>query len=322
MHRWKYLELRFRQVAVRRMVGLCRPLLFHLAYIWRRLLLRTTFIAVTGSHGKTTATRRIAAALATRGRTYHTVGNQNGGVLVALNILRARPWHRYAVMEAGVDQPGSMQAPARALRPDVAVVLGVAEVHTTGFKDRDEYVAEKAKLVDALAPGGVAVLNGADPRVAGMAGRNGKRTCWFGASAGFNVWGEALKSRWPDRLSFRAHRGAEAVEIRTRLLGSHWVESLTAAIATAVELGIPIGEAAAALGQVPPHTARMEPVELPNGVVMIRDDYSNAVAGWEASLQFFREAGASRRVLAVTDISDAGVNRRHRLRQLAAAVSG
>jgi UDP-N-acetylmuramoyl-tripeptide--D-alanyl-D-alanine ligase len=233
-----------------------------------------------------------------------------------------RPWHRYAVIEVGIDKPGAMQTPARAVRPDVAVILGVAEVHTTGFENREQYTEEKAKLLSALAPGGVAVLNGADPRVAAMRGSTGKRTCLFGASAGFDVWGEALESRWPDQLGFRVHRGTEAVEIPTMLLGSHWVGALTAATATAAELGIPVGEAAAALRQVPPHTARMEPVQLPNGVVMIRDDYSNAVAGWEASLEFLREARAGRRVLAVTDISDAGVNRRHRLRNLASAVSG
>jgi UDP-N-acetylmuramoyl-tripeptide--D-alanyl-D-alanine ligase len=322
MYHWKRIELWIRQVALRRVVGVCRPLLFHLAYIWRRLLPRTTFIAVTGSHGKTTATRLIAAALATAGRTYHTAGNQNGGVLVALNILRVRPWHRYAVIEIGIDKPGAMEAPARAVRPDVAVVLGVAEVHTTGFENREAYTEEKAKLLCALAPGGVAVLNGADPRVAAMAGRTGERTCLFGDRAGFDVWGEALEGRWPDRLSCRVHRGTESVEIRTMLLGSHWVGALTAAAATAGELGIPIAKAAARLGQVPPHTARMEPVQLPNGVVMIRDDYSNTVGGWEASLEFLREARAGRRVLAVTDISDAGVNRRHRLRNLASAVAG
>jgi UDP-N-acetylmuramoyl-tripeptide--D-alanyl-D-alanine ligase len=317
-----WFELWLRQVALAPLVRAARPLLYRAAFLWRRMLVRTTFVAVTGSLGKTTATRLLAGILSTRGRTFHTIGTQNSGSMVVLNILRVRPWHRYAVIEVGIDKPGAMDAPARAVRPDVAVVLGVAEVHTTGFENREAYAEEKAKLLCALAPGGVAVLNGADPRVAAMAGRTEKRTCLFGDRAGFDVWGEVLEGRWPDRLSCRVHRGTESVEIRTMLLGSHWVGALTAATATAAELGIPIARAAARLGQVPPHTARMEPVQLPNGVVMIRDDYSNTVGGWEASLEFLREARAGRRVLAVTDISDAGVNRRHRLRNLASAVAG
>lgn len=85
------IELWFRQVVLGRLVRNCRPLLFLLARLWRRLLVRTTFIAVTGSLGKTTTTRLLAGILATRGRTFHTVGNQNSGVLMLLNILRVRP---------------------------------------------------------------------------------------------------------------------------------------------------------------------------------------------------------------------------------------
>ncbi len=322
MNRWKRAELWLRQVAIGRVARACAPLLFLIAAVWRRLLVRTTFIAVTGSLGKTTTTRLLAAILRARARTYHTVGNQNGGVLVAMNVLRVRPWHRYAVIEVGIDKPGSMSKPARAVRPDVVVFVGVCEVHTMGFENREQYTQEKARLLDAMAPGGVAVLNGADPRVAALAGRGGSRTRLFGDRSGFDVWCETIESRWPDRLSFRAHRGTEALEIRTKLLGSHWMPSLAAAIAAAAELGVPLRQAGAAMERVAPYTARMDPIELPNGVVVIRDEYSSSVTGTEASLRFLREARAGRRVLVIADVSDAGVNRRQRLRWLASELAG
>lgn len=315
-------ELWLRQVAVGRMVRKCAPLLYLLAHLWRRLMVRTTFIAVTGSLGKTTTTRLLAGILATRGRTFHTVGNQNGGVLMLLNILRVRPWHRYAVIEVGIDKPGAMRKMARTLRPGVAVILAVSRVHTTGFANLDVYAGEKAMLLESLLPGGLAVLNGDDPRVARMTGRTGHRTCFFGSCAEFDVWCDEWASRWPDRLSFCAHCGNQSRKIQTRLLGSHWVPALTAALATAAGLGIRLDEAAGALRDVSPHTARMDPVQLPSGVVMVRDDYSSTLTASEAALQFLREARAGRRVFVLTDISDSGSNRRSRLRWLAGAVSG
>jgi UDP-N-acetylmuramoyl-tripeptide--D-alanyl-D-alanine ligase len=312
----------FRQVALGRLVRNCRPLLFLLARLWRRLLVRTTFIAVTGSLGKTTTVRLLAGILATQGRTFHTVGNQNGGVLMLLNILRVRPWHRYGVIEVGIGGPGEMRKLARTLRPGVAVILGVFPTHTTSFASLDQHADEKALLLESLAPGGIAVLNGDDPRVVRMAGRTRHRTCFFGTSAKFDFWADGASSRWPDRLSFRAHSEDEHREIQTRLSGAHWIPALTAALATAARLGVRLEDAAGALGRVEPHAARMDPLLLPNGVVVVRDDYNASVTALEASFQFLREARAGRRVLAVTDFSDSGVNRKHRLRWLAAAVSG
>jgi len=59
-------NLWIRHVLIRRAVNLASPLLFPLAALWRRLLLRTTFIAVTGSVGKTAA-KELLARVHTKG---------------------------------------------------------------------------------------------------------------------------------------------------------------------------------------------------------------------------------------------------------------
>jgi UDP-N-acetylmuramoyl-tripeptide--D-alanyl-D-alanine ligase len=101
------------------------PLLFALASVWRRLLFRTTVIGITGSLGKTTTKECLADVLASRGKTFRSYHNQNAPVAVALNILRIRPWHRYAVLEIATGSPGMIERGARLARPDVAIVLNV-----------------------------------------------------------------------------------------------------------------------------------------------------------------------------------------------------
>jgi UDP-N-acetylmuramoyl-tripeptide--D-alanyl-D-alanine ligase len=66
----------------------------------------------------------------------------------------------------------------------------------------------------------------------------------------------------------------------------------------------------------------MEPVSLPGGAVLIRDDCNGSMDTLEASLRILREAEATRRVLIITDFIDAGLTRKPRLRYLASAVSG
>ena len=85
-----------------------RPLVCALAFVWRRLLFRTTFVAITGSLGKTTAKECVAACLAARYRTACIPVDSNDDGWLALSVLRVRPWHRYAVLEVAAGAPGRM----------------------------------------------------------------------------------------------------------------------------------------------------------------------------------------------------------------------
>ena len=316
------LELWIRQVALAPLVRRSAPLLFFLASLWRRVLFRTTFIAVTGSVGKTTTKEFLADILALKGRAFRSLGNQNGGFIVPLNILRVRPWHRFAVIEVAVSKPGSMRRLAKVVRPDVALILGVVRTHTTEFQDLDQYADEKAVLLQWLAPRGLAILNGDDARVAKMGVSPEQRVRWIGTSSDFDFWVDQISSRWPERLRFRIHWGNETCDIQTGQVGTHWASPLAAALAAAHSLGVPLCEAARVLRQTPPYPARMEPVSLPGGAVLIRDDCNGSMDTLEASLQVLREAEAPRKVLIITDFIDSGLTRRPRLRYLASAVSG
>ena len=74
------------------------------AFVWRRLLFRTTFIGITGSVGKTTAKDCLGAILGARASTFETKGSYNGRLGVPRMLVRVRPWHRFAVIEVGTEE--------------------------------------------------------------------------------------------------------------------------------------------------------------------------------------------------------------------------
>jgi len=290
--------------------------LYGLAYVWRRLLFGTTFIAVSGSVGKTTTKDCIAGILSTRFRTAKTRYNQNDGYGVPRSILRVRPWHRFAVLEIATDRPGSMRRSARLARPDVAIMLAVARTHTKFFSSLEETAAEKAILLKALPRRGLAILNADDPHVAPMVASCRCRVKTFGRSAGTELWGDEISSAWPSRLALRVHRAAETQAVTTKLVGEHWVNSVLAALLTAVSCGIELQAAAAAVGQVEPFNGRMQPVVLPSGAVMIRDEYNASPPTLGAALRAFEKCGAQRRILVTSGFSDSPHNSRTRFREL------
>jgi UDP-N-acetylmuramoyl-tripeptide--D-alanyl-D-alanine ligase len=299
-------------------VWVVRLVALSVAALWRRLLFRTKVIAITGSVGKTTAKDCIAAILSSRHRIQSTPRSDNHFHGIGMTLFRLRPWHRYAVFEVAIDQPGQMKWFARVLRPDLVVWLGVARTHARQYKSLAHIASEKCRLVDALAPRGVAILNDDDPYVRAYHPPNDARVVRFGSDPSCAIWADGIESAWPARLSFTVHQGSRSERVETQLVGSHWVPSVLAAIAAGLECGFRLEDAVRPLASVQPFAARLSPQVLANGAVILRDDYNGSNDTFERAVEVLAEAKADRKILVISDITDVTRHWRHRSRRIAA----
>ncbi len=315
---WKWLDLWLRAEVVGFVLLKFEPLLWRVAWVWRRLLFRTCFITITGSLGKTTAKEVLGRLLAVDGRVLRSFANQSGGILILVNVLQVRPWHRYAVLEVGGHRPGALDVLAPLLKPDVVLQLGVKATHSTDFDSLEARAGEKEKLCRALGKGGIAILNGDDPLVRDMQHRVRGRTVLFGQGAGCDVQGRDVSSGWPERLSFTCHGGGEAFQVRTRLVGKHWVPSVLGPLAVARALGLDLKEIVPSVRAIAPFTSRLQPLEIPQGATLLRDEYNASIPSLLAAMEVMHEASCTgRKVLILTDLSDFDGHRKQRLRYLA-----
>ena len=290
--------------------------LYYTAFVWRRLMLRTTVIAITGSVGKSTAKECLAAMLATQEKTLKTNNNENGLISVPLTLWRLRPWHRYAVIEIGTERPGQIRRSALLVKPDIAIVLTVARTHTNSFPTLDDTAREKGGADWAATSGGIAILNGDVERVRGMAEGSGAKVIFFGQTGDCDLVAEDVSSAWPERLHFTLRSGGEELPVRTQLVGTHWLGSALGALAAAQACGVSLTAAVAALEGVAPFVARMQPVAHPSGAVVIRDEETSSVDSVEAMFKVLRESRAQRRILVFGDVTDVKRNTRQRLREI------
>jgi UDP-N-acetylmuramyl pentapeptide synthase len=291
-----------------------------LAIVWRRLMFRTTFIAVTGSVGKSTAVDCLQQILSSCFTVNGSQQGRNSGRALVDTILRTRWRHRFTVIEVGTRKPGDLKRTSWMIAPGTAVVLAVAAVHTDAFAGLEEIAVEKSHLVARLGRRGVAVLNGDDARVAAMAADCRGKVVTFGRSPERDVWASEVSSAWPERLSFRVHHGAESRLVHTRLVGDHWLNSVLAALTAALSHGVELEAAAAAAERVEPSRCRMEPVLLPSGAYVLRDEHNRSFASLTAALRVLEQV-QGRRILVFHDAYDSGMAFRERLRtvgQLAA----
>jgi UDP-N-acetylmuramoyl-tripeptide--D-alanyl-D-alanine ligase len=278
------------------------PLLSRLARLYRHTLVRKTrVIAVAGSLGKSTTTRAIAAAL---GVPEHGSMLSNAWSSIAFALLRIRPGQRYAVIEVGISGPGQMKAYARTVSPDVAVITAIGSEHQRSLGTLEVTRAEKSWMLQVLPASGAAVLNGDDPNVMWMKGKTRAQLVTFGFGAACDVRADEIRLDWPRGTCFHLTAFGEERDVTVRLVGRHMIYTILAAIAVSHLEGYALDPALARLRELAPTPGRMDPVLLPNGVTVLRDDFKSTLETVHTALDVLAQIPASRRVVLLGSVSE------------------
>jgi UDP-N-acetylmuramoyl-tripeptide--D-alanyl-D-alanine ligase len=296
------------------------PLSSRLARLYRLTLARNTrVVAVVGSFGKSTTTRAVSAVL---GVPPHPMMLLNAWSSVAFAILRIRPSQRHAVIEVGIAEPGQMRPYARTVRPDVTVVTSIGSEHGRSLGSLETTRAEKSWMVRVLRESGSAVLNGDDPNVMWMKDQTSARIVTFGFGERCDVRARGLRLEWPQGTRFLVSALGQEREVKIRLIGRSMVYPALAAIAVAQLESIPLDDVLARLELLPPTPGRMEPVALPEDVVVLRDDFKSTLETMHAALDVFGEVPARRRIVLFGDVSEPPRPQRPIYQELGERVAG
>jgi UDP-N-acetylmuramoyl-tripeptide--D-alanyl-D-alanine ligase len=223
------------------------------------------------------------------------VASFNNEIGLPLTVLRADADTRVLVLEMGADAPGNLTFLTSVAPPDVAAVLVVGRAHLHGFGSIEGVAATKAELVQGLVPGGVAVLNADDHRVAAMA-THADRVVAFGTDPAAAVRAEAVTTDDDGHAAFDLVAPQGRAHVRLALVGAHHVTNALAAAAVALELGVPLPDVAATLvstGPISPH--RMHVVDTPGGVRVVDDAYNATPDSMRAALRTLADMALQRR---------------------------
>jgi len=266
----------------------------------RRGLVSTRVVAVVGSFGKSTTVRAVSAAM---GLDFERIDG-NAGAAPALELLRAPRRARRVVLEIGVNRPGTMRSRALMLRPDVVVVTSVGSEHNRSLGNLEKTRFEKAEMVRGLSPTGVAVLNADDPNVHWMAGQAPGRVVLVGTSSDAELRAEDIVVDFPSGTRFALVAKGSRRQVKTRLLGSKAVFSILAAIAVGVVEGESLDVVIERLEELPPLRMRLEPVLLPDGTVILRDEFKSAPETIHNALDLLAEVRGRRKIVVLGEVSE------------------
>jgi UDP-N-acetylmuramoyl-tripeptide--D-alanyl-D-alanine ligase len=278
------------------------PLLRVLSTLYRRTLIRQTrLVAVVGSFGKTTATRALRAAV---GSPWSHVDAGNSRSYLAKAVLRIRPRDRVSVLEVGISGPKQMAGYARLLQPEIVVVTSIGSEHGRALGTLEATRGEKSAMVRALAPGGLAVLNGDDPNVRWMAGQTMGRVVLCGFAPDCEIRAADYRLDWPRGSRFTLQVGGQSFPVQSRLLGRHQVYAILAGVAVAQAVGLPLEQALNRLAALAPTYGRLEPQRLAGGAWLLRDDRKATVETMETALDVLVEVPSETKLAVLGEVWD------------------
>jgi len=266
----------------------------------------TTVIGITGSSGKTSTKDMIGTLAARLGPTIAPPGTWNNEMGHPYTALQADETTRHLVLECGARGIGHIRYLCEIAPPRIGVVINVGAAHLGEFGSVEAIAQAKGELVEALPPtgsrasqgapateersgsgrgsmsppdGGVAILNADDHRVAAMASRTGARVVTFGVTDTATVRAADVRLDDAGRPAYVMHTPAGSAPVTLGLVGEHQVSNTLAAAAVALELGMPVGEIAAALSELRPVSARRMDVFTRGDAITVIDDSYNANLG-------------------------------------------
>ncbi len=262
-------------------------------------------IGVTGSAGKTTTKEAIAHVLSSRFRVLKSEGNFNNHFGLPLMLLKIEPEHEAAVIEMGMSHAGEIAALAKIAQPEIGVVTNVAPVHLEFFKSVAEIARAKYELIESLPSSGTAILN-ADDEYVSQFGRDFRgKVVRYGLDPKADIRAENIVGRGAVGSVFEVVAGGRRERATLPLVGGHNVYNALAAIATGMERGLTLSEAAGALATLSPADKRGAVVQVGN-ITVINDCYNSNPTALDAMVDTLASMPAKRRIVIAGEMLELG----------------
>lgn len=268
-------------------------------------------VAVVGSVGKTTTKDVLGALCAPHVPTIWAERSLNNEIGLPLTVCRLEPETRVLVTEMGMRGLGQVAALCAIARPDMTVVTRIGPEHLELLGTVAEVARANAEAIEALAPGGIAVVPARAAELEPYLGRPDVQVRRFDP-ADVEIDGERT----------RFALDGIAVELELPFTQRHLAENVLAALHAYVALGLPLERVSEGVPRIRLSPWRGEEVELPGGGLVVNDAYNANPDSMRAALEHLAaRAGKRRRVAILGEMAELGADSEGYHREIGALAS-
>ncbi|MFV0427486.1 MAG: UDP-N-acetylmuramate--L-alanine ligase [Beutenbergiaceae bacterium] len=226
------------------------------------------FVAIAGTHGKTTTSAMLAVGLRAAGL--------DPSFAIGGKVLAYGTGAHLGTGEVFVAEADESDGSFLTYHPQIAVVTNVEPDHLDHHGSADHYEQAFVQFAETIAPDGLLVTCIDDPgaaRLAQVAGQAGVRVCGYGTHERAQVRIE-IDQLAADRSVATLWRGSERTPLQLSVPGEHNIRNAAAAWSVGVELGLAPERMAGALGEFGGTARRFQHRGTAGGVRVV-DDYAH-----------------------------------------------
>ncbi|MBM7608434.1 UDP-N-acetylmuramoyl-tripeptide--D-alanyl-D-alanine ligase [Lysinibacillus composti] len=257
-----------------------------------RSLFTLPVLSITGTCGKTTTKEMIKHILQSSYTVQATVSNKNSSYFHLQYLVGIDENTDVAVIETGISEPGEMEEAFSYFAPSIGIMTMIDIDHTGEFQSFENYVKEKAKMIDLLPPDGTLIINIDDPHISSMRINDFKgKLITFGknSNASFHIK-ETNYSENSMEFTFE-HDGLEYKGVIPGL-GEHNVYNAIAAFIGANEVNIDIETSIKLLTSFSHLPRRFQKIQLPNDILIIDDTWKFNVPSFHIGIEVLSKIAA------------------------------
>jgi UDP-N-acetylmuramate--alanine ligase len=246
-------------------------------------------VAVAGSHGKTSTTAMIAFVL--------TAGGLDPTVVIGGRVKALRSGAKIGGGEFMVAEADESDGSFLKMKPTIAVVTNIDREHLDHYKDLGAIQDAFVQFLSWVPFYGAAVVCLDEPNLRAILPRVDRKLLTYGLSNDADIAATDLVFDGFGSSYVARRRGEKLGGIRLPVPGRHSVYNSLAAIAVGLELDVPFGKIAKALGRFQAVDRRFQRKGEAFGATVV-DDYGHHPTEIQATLAAAREGFGARTVVA------------------------
>ena len=268
-------------------------------------------IGITGSNGKTVVKEWIYQLLMLSMNVTRSPRSYNSQVGVPLSVWLLDERSRIGVFEAGISQPGEMQALRAIIQPTIGVMTNIGPAHQENFSTIQEKCHEKLLLFkDAK----VLIYDADEPVVAESVhdfGFGGQLFGWSRKDENATVFVRAIVPTEDGKTRIAYFFNGTAAEYTLPFADEASIQNSITALCVCLYLGLTPADIARRMALLEPVAMRLEVVQGVRGCTLINDAYNSDAAALDIALDFMnrraKEQAAKGRTLILSDIFQTGI---------------
>lgn len=295
-------------------------------------------IGITGSNGKTIVKEWLNMLLEKEYNIVRSPKSYNSQIGVPLSVWQMNATHTLGIFEAGISEPGEMQALQNIIRPTIGALTHIGEAHSENFETLGQKIEEKLKLFENVE---WMVANGDDERVKSLILRAGLPCLFFGEAENNEVRITGIEKKKETTIiqievvappgdgqpAERTTKGAaeegvkERIRVELPFTDKAAIENAITCCCILWRLGLPAPVIAERIRRLKPVSMRLEMKTGINHCSVINDSYIADLSSLSIALDFLQQQQQhSRHTVILSDVYETGLPKDQLYREIANAL--